>query len=84
MPKELINHARTPDDTGMQATVHWSPETGEVQLGVALDASEVRTYLKTATETAVHWYTAPLTRREINQAIRALRRARDSVYGADE
>lgn len=63
---------------------------GSVQLSLSLNPTDTQRLI---THIAEHpedlepfstFYTEPLTRHEINEAIRNLKRARDAAYGADE
>lgn len=95
MPKEQINYDRTPDIDGVSSlapefSLHWNSGPGEVvQLGVEFDVKVMREHLDllakhspTDKRTAV--YSAGLERDDIQKMIRAGKRARNAVFGADE
>lgn len=65
-------------------SLHW--QEGYAQLGVKLDIATVRRALETLSDGAsyVELFTPCLERREMNAAIKHLRRARNTVHGADE
>ena len=65
-------------------TVHWTPDQ-YAQLSVRLDAAQVKRLLDQAEdEPYLEFFTETLDRREMNNAVRVLRRARNAVHGADE
>lgn len=93
MPRENVYAESTPDgERGVQ--VQWYPSSrtpeGELAGGnVTLGAGNLtRDGLDTAVDEPVPGYTPPqfadLDRDGINRLIRVLRRARSSVFGADE
>jgi hypothetical protein len=56
-----------------QVAVHWGEHDVQISVGgIYQDTSKDRTE-----------YSYPMSRKEINDTIRALRKARDRVYGAD-
>jgi hypothetical protein len=88
MPKESINWSHDPNDRTMKASVHWGP-TGEVQIGVVIDRKAISDYIadldkQKSPDTEIRWFTDPMQRGEVQNGIKALRRARDAAYGADE
>lgn len=68
--------------------VTWNRDGGWVQL--AFDAPRrwwdgfIKSYANSPEQTHFPAYTEVLSRREINDLIRTLRRARDAAYGSDE
>ncbi len=78
MPKETIQYGET------ETSVRWG-KGSYVQLHVHREPYEVcDDDGKGCSFTGVDTYSEPLTRDEVNALIRALRRARDQVYGRDE
>ena len=87
MPKESINWSHDPNDRSMKASVHWG-QAGEVQIGVVIDRKAISEYLADmdrtkSPDTEIRWFTEPMDRGEVQNGIKALRRARDAVFGAD-
>lgn len=65
-------------------TAHWTPDQ-HAQLSVRLDAAQVKRVLEQAEgEPYVEFFTEQMDRREMNNAVRVLRRARNAVHGVDE
>jgi hypothetical protein len=88
MPKESINWSPDPNDRSMKALVHWG-HAGEVQIGVVIDRKLISEYLadmdrEKSPDTEIRWFTEPMNRYEVQNGIKALRRARDAVFGVDE
>jgi hypothetical protein len=87
MPKEIINYT----DDAASFSVHWSgPEGGQVlQLGITIPRKSIEEYIRglesaKSGDHVVEWYSFPLERGEVQRLIRAAKRARDAVFGADE
>ncbi|QDK02666.1 hypothetical protein PP304_gp205 [Gordonia phage Phendrix] len=78
MPKEAVQRASTPDCSDV--TVHWSKEQGHVQVAITR-YGEIWTDPDANSTTL---YSEAMTRYELNQMIKTLRRARDQAYGRDE
>lgn len=80
MPKERIHSCYAEDHPDLVAQITWSREpTGHVQLATLNDdAVEL-----VPTPEGNGWFVT-LDRREINDLIRVLRRARDQAFGRDE
>lgn len=85
MPKENIDCMA---GTGLRAEVAWSPgETGHVQVATICPGSTItlpNSEDPDNPEGLFYGWHATLDREGINRMIRALRKARDSVYGRDE
>lgn len=65
-------------------SMRWTPGQ-HAQFGVRLDAAQVRRVLEKAEgEPYVEFFTEILDRREMNNVVRVVRRARNAVHGADE
>ena len=82
MPKEIVVGGTLSNEDGSDATqglvqLGWSPEVGHVQ---------IVTFARDPVSFDEKWkgYFVDLTRRDINQLIRYLRRARDQSFGRDE
>src|ERR1700759_3592443 len=64
--------------------LHWNPDN-YAQYSVTLDKAAVQKALEEDPElSTIQLYGECLDRREMNEAIRALRRARGAVHGVDE
>lgn len=63
--------------------LHWSPDA-YAQYSVTLDRAKVEEQLLEQSGATLVLYGECLERREMNGAVRALRRARNTVHGADE
>lgn len=83
MPHEIVQFADTDRPAPTSITVHWSkPEAGgNLQLRFARHA--FGTEGEERYEPEIDQYSDQLSRDDCNRLIRALRRARDQVYGAD-
>lgn len=84
MPKEIVNFA-DPDEASV--SIHWSGPDETVQVGVRIPREALEKYLagmKGSPDRFVEWYSPPLSRPDMQRLIRAGRRARDHVFGADE
>lgn len=78
--------------------LHWDGKNGTVQLSVDIDWDVLQEMVKTRQENPteefgddnsflrnrVTFYTGALSREDLQQLVRTTRRARNSVYGADE
>lgn len=96
MPKEQINyapHVELPDGTtpiSPEVSLHWSSgEPHFAQIGFEFSVKDMTAYLArlakdSPTDHRATFYTAELTRPELQRMIRAGKRARDAVFGADE
>jgi hypothetical protein len=63
---------------------HWNPDN-YVQLSIEIDKSMVERSLKEqADDPHVTFWSVPMERGEIQNAVKVLRRARNQVFGADE
>lgn len=95
MPKEVLSAAASVvDEFGLfdpEFALHWG--TGDsVELSVLLDVEYIRSVLDEADTLRDDWdesgtirvFSAQLPRFEVQRSIKALRRARDAVYGSDE
>lgn len=89
MPKEQINYEPT-QASAIEASIHWSPEpAGYAQLAFEFDVQVMIDYLTklrkdSPDDARVAFYTPSLSRTALQTLIRAGKRARNSVYGADE
>jgi len=63
---------------GLRTEIRWSRERGDVQLATVADTPPE------ATGTGGEGWHVSLDRRQINELIRHLRRARDQAFGRDE
>lgn len=91
MPKEVVYGVdRIPQDEGDPvrvpvAVLHWSRETGDVQLVTRLLSHEVPSIEQQDRGIPVEYgMYVSLNRTGINDLIRLLRRARDQAFGKDE
>ncbi len=96
MPKEQINYApyvEGPDGAlppGAEVSLHWSSgELRHVQIGFEFDVGNMLDYLtrlrtESPTDSRAMFYTSELDRNDLQRMIRAGKRARDQVFGADE
>lgn len=96
MPKEQINYPtvhEAPDGSiplGPEISLHWSSGgPAYAQLAFGFDVKSMRDYLDqlakdSPTDSRAIFYTEELRRPELQTMIRAAKRARDAVYGADE
>src|SRR5215217_3981185 len=60
---------------------------GFVQIGMVIDEFELQQRIKEANDDSIQsrgFYTVKISRSQINEMIRVLKRARNSAYGADE
>lgn len=86
MPKEIVQFARTdrPDPTSVELV--WAKPAGGGNLQLHFqrhDFGRVDSPPNVPHEQPVNEYTDQLSRDDCNRLIRALKRARDQVYGAD-
>lgn len=73
-------------------SLHWvTGDDGFVQVAVEIDRQQLQKVVEsedinevTEAKGTISLYSQPLSRRKLNEGIRALRRARDQVHGADE
>lgn len=82
MPKELIyqnEEYRDHPDARPAVRVGWSREVGHVEIATIMPDDSVLE----PTPEGNGWF-VQLTRREINEMIRVLRKARDQAFGRDE
>lgn len=91
MPKVEINYDREhPHSLAAEFTLHWNGGPGEIaQLGVEFDVQVMRDHLAeiakhSPTDKRTSIYSIGLDRAELQRMIRAAKRARDAVFGADE
>lgn len=96
MPKEQINyapHVEGPDGStpiAPEVSINWSSgEPHYAQIGFEFTIKDMLDYLtqlrmSSPTDHRATFYTPELTRPEMQRMIRAAKRARDSVFGADE
>ena len=65
--------------------VHWQPED-HVQFSVQVDKAALRRAVEENDDdsSTVGFFTETLSRQELNNAIKVLRRARNQAFGADE
>lgn len=90
MPRERIQHGNLESDgwTWPSLDVEWQRDAAHVQVAIEFDRDRWATIAKElAEDKAVSHkaiYTSSLSRPEINNMIRTLRRARDAAYGGDE
>jgi hypothetical protein len=96
MPKEKLNYPNItegPDGSmplGPEVSLHWSSGApAYAQISFEFDVKAMRDYLAqlvkdSPTDSRAIFYTEELTRHELQTTIRAAKRARDSVYEADE
>lgn len=73
---------------GSAVSVHWSRDAEYVQLGLEAPRKwwdeVIASYIGSPELGRFDVYTESLTRKEINDLIKTLRRARDAAYGVDE
>lgn len=88
---EYIPGSATPEGATVQEMpsldVTWRGENGWVQIGIEAPSDwwdRFEESRKSAEQSHFGVYTEVLTRDEINDMIRTLRRARNAVYGSDE
>lgn len=87
LPGELqfgkVNKVHTYHEQTPLVTLHWT--SGQhAQLGIKLDRAAVERQLAEQQDGPVlEFFSETLERREMNDAVKALRRARDAVHGAD-
>lgn len=79
MPKETVARYRTEAEGHPEV---WSLDEVAVVWGRDSETVQIALVSETAVEGSSQ-YSPPLNRHDINQTIRALRRARDQVFGAD-
>lgn len=91
LPKENINYDRNePETLAPEFSLHWSGgPAGVVQLGVEFDIKVMQDLLSmlaknSPTDKRTSIYSIGLERDEVQRMIRAGKRARDAVFGADE
>jgi hypothetical protein len=96
MPKEKINYPpyiEGPDGAlspGAEITIHWSSgEPRHAQIGFEFDVGNMLAYLTrlrvdSPMDSRATFYTSELSRDDLQRMIRAGKRARDAVFGADE
>ena len=98
MPKENINYPLAIEDAttglmrppGPEFSLHWSPgDAGYVQVGVEFNVDDMLTYLNqlrkdSPLDSRAQLYSDILNRADLQRTIRAAKRARDAVFGADE
>lgn len=76
--------------TEPEFSIHWSTgPTAYAQISVDLDVATVEQYIAqlrndSPGDTRMHFYSDMLDRGSLQRIIKAARRARDSVHGADE
>jgi hypothetical protein len=83
MPKEIIQFANTthPDPTSVELV--WSKSGGGGNLQLHFQRHNFARTIDPDGVTTLDQYTDQLSRDDCNRLIRALRRARDQVYGPD-
>ena len=90
MPKSIINYPSYSFPFGLAFGIHWGdrPES-QAQLSVQFSVDELVEHLlalqkDSPSDKRSIIYSEPLTRAEIQRLIKDGRRARDTVFGADE
>lgn len=80
MPKEVILDQEFDSDScrGLRTEIRWSREASHVQMATVADEAPPSSGMG-----AEGWFVS-LNRRQINDLIRHLRRARDQAFGRDE
>lgn len=97
MPKEQINYSPaiqlesgSLSVPGTEASLHWSSNAGGyAQLAFEFDVQAMLNYLAqlrkdSPGDSRAVFYTLELSRHELQTLIRAAKRARNAVFGADE
>ena len=65
-------------------SIHWMQDN-YAQYGVKLDTAQVKRVLAESPDASyLEFFTEALERREMNDGVRVIRRARNAVHGADE
>lgn len=82
-----------PLPAGPQVALHWDGNSGNVQLSLDIDLDVLSRIIEVKRENPNAWdgseagrqvfYTETLSRADLQRLIKASRRARDSVFGAD-
>lgn len=80
MPHQLIKDFDIPMSSSV--TIKWLPQQGHADGHVQILTTVDKTNYDPG-DTYINAYTGVLSREEINQTIRTLRRARDMAYGKD-
>jgi len=91
MPIHIINHLAQDVEGGGagEFSLRWgSGEVGDIQLGIRIPIDELEAYIKSVragspTDGFIHWYSECLSRYQMQQLIKAARRARDAVFEPD-
>jgi len=84
MPKETIARRLNEDDTPKNVLqVYWLPYAENVQINIKI-YGEVAFLPGDSVASDPELYSPSMSRKEINDLIKTLRRARDQVYGKDE
>lgn len=73
------------DEQQPLVTLHWNPDN-YAQFSVVVDRAAAKKLMDEAEpqEATLTFWGMPMERREMQEAIRALKRARNQVFGADE